>query len=491
MKDEMPTAFPDDSHDFAASPCPRILWLELTSTCPFACIFCSRRLRRGAGEHLDFNLYKSIIRDLEDPEIIRLNYAGESLHYPQLVEAIKLAKETGAETELTTAFSSASGAVLRRLVGSGLDRLIISLHTLRADQFKEIYRFSCLEDMQDRIAGLVRIKEELGVRTPLLEFAFVAMKANLPELAKLSRYAREIGVAVISVFPVVQRDPIPMEFPDELEGCRLRDGFMREIHSAALLAGQAAEGIDIRICNPDPETGRQLGRLPVSFPEALPRSARIRTCPQNPWETAHILADGTIVPCEVHDREVLGNLRRQNLRAIWQGDAYRTFRRRYAAGELAACRDCPWKWAYLPAPLAPRLRAADGESAQVFRGWHDYEASGTLWSKKEAVVLLGQLPSANAVRLSGVLPPSLEGDANHLEVSCNGSVLGTIINPTNELISFHSCLGPLPECSGAFTFVLKTRTLFRPARTGLGDQRSLGFALFSIELIKTTQMRGV
>jgi len=222
----------------------------------------------------------------------------------------------------------------------------------------------------------------------------------------------------------------------------------------------------------------------------LPVEARIRTCEQNPWETAHILADGSVVPCEAQEHLVLGNLHQQRFEDIWQSGAYRALRHKYVAGALAGCKECPWKLAYLPGPLEPRVVAAHGASAQVFRGWHDYEPSGTQWSKKEAVVVLGHTPSANAVRLSGILPPSAEGGENHLEVSCNGSMLGRIINPTNVLVPFHACLGPVPQGNGSLTFTLKTRTLFRPARMGLGDQRSLGFALFCIELIEASQTCG-
>jgi len=35
---------------FQAARTPRTLWVELTSKCPFDCIFCSRQLRRGAGQ---------------------------------------------------------------------------------------------------------------------------------------------------------------------------------------------------------------------------------------------------------------------------------------------------------------------------------------------------------------------------------------------------------------------------------------------------------
>src|SRR6185436_8325419 len=90
--------------DDLASPLPGILWIELTSKCPFDCVFCSRQLRRGTGEHMNFRLFQALIGQLDRPEIIRLNYSGESTHYPHLEEAVLLAKSTGAITELVSAF---------------------------------------------------------------------------------------------------------------------------------------------------------------------------------------------------------------------------------------------------------------------------------------------------------------------------------------------------------------------------------------------------
>ncbi|MGH9792588.1 MAG: SPASM domain-containing protein [Candidatus Acidiferrales bacterium] len=66
----------------------------------------------------------------------------------------------------------------------------------------------------------------------------------------------------------------------------------------------------------------------------------MHTCDQDPWETVHILANGDVVTCEVREKAVLGNLRRQTLREIWQGAAYQEFRRDYVAGRSLACRTC-------------------------------------------------------------------------------------------------------------------------------------------------------
>jgi len=55
--------------DYVTAPMPKILWIELTSKCPFDCIFCTRKSRFGAGRNLDFEIYQRVIAELESPEV--------------------------------------------------------------------------------------------------------------------------------------------------------------------------------------------------------------------------------------------------------------------------------------------------------------------------------------------------------------------------------------------------------------------------------------
>ena len=84
---------------------PRKVWVELTSKCPVDCIFCSRRTLRGAGEHMPYGLFESLIGQISDPRIFCLNYSGESTVYPELVPAIRLARATGSLAETIPGFS--------------------------------------------------------------------------------------------------------------------------------------------------------------------------------------------------------------------------------------------------------------------------------------------------------------------------------------------------------------------------------------------------
>jgi hypothetical protein len=120
---------------------------------------------------MDFRLLQALIGQLDRPEIIRLNYSGESTHYPHLEEAVQLAKSTGAITELVSAFASISQSTLLGLVNSGLDRLSLSVHTLNADQYQEIYRYGSLESLKSRVQELLHLKQQRGTELPKLDFA--------------------------------------------------------------------------------------------------------------------------------------------------------------------------------------------------------------------------------------------------------------------------------------------------------------------------------
>ena len=475
------TADPDP--EWFTAPIPTTLWVELTSKCPYDCVFCSRGTLRGDGEHMEPDIFRSLIAALIEPEIIRLNYSGESAHYPHLLEAIRASKATGAQTELVTALSSVSPRTLQGLVEAGLDRLTISLHTMDPAQYTELYRHASLDLLQKRAAELFSWKEKLRSATPQVDFAFVAMNANLDQLLPVARYAESLDCRRLAVLPVIRRDPIPCLFETELHDGRLSDSFKHVLLETVEGIQRQCARLAIEVQCPELEPQQELDAVPRHYAAALPEGARIRSCDQNPWETAHVLANGDVVVCEVQDSEPLGNLREQSLAEIWRGAKYRAFRRQYLNGESPACRTCTWKMACVPSELSCRITAAEN-AGQLLRGWHARDSSGTLWSKGDAWVMLGNRPPRRLLRLQGLLPRSLDGSDNYIEAASDGFTMGRIWNPAGEGVTFDTCF-ELPAAGRPDLQVkLSTRTTFRPADACLNpDTRRLGFALFLIELL--------
>jgi MoaA/NifB/PqqE/SkfB family radical SAM enzyme len=466
-----------------ATPVPKILWIELTSRCPFKCVFCTRLVRWGAGQNLDFDVYRSLIDQLEEPEFIGLNYSGESIHYPRLMEAINLACATGAFTELVTALSSARETLVQEIVESDLDRLAVSIHTLDDRQYQDIYGFGSLSALKKRIDTVVDLKIRLKKATPKLDFCFVAMSQNLNQLLPVARYAMEVGAAELFIHPIIGRHPVPFDFSRELHSNKLTQEFKESLRQSLAATRAACPGLPITVLNPDLDVHPVLQEVPRYYAPPLPERGRIHTCDQSPFESVHVLANGDVVVCEVHDETALGNLHSTDLRQIWHSDRYRQFRREYVTGMNDLCRNCVWKTAYKPEPWKSRLRVSDGFSPQLTRGWWIEPGAAVVWSKKKSIAELQAGSPPRQLRIAGILPHDPVTHSNSLTISVDGCEVASIKNPTSSFLNFDRSF-PISTSRQTRLFVaFATAQVFRPsANSDSTDCRDLGFALQRLEL---------
>jgi radical SAM protein with 4Fe4S-binding SPASM domain len=460
---------------------PRVLWVELTSRCPYDCPFCSRRLLRGHGRHMPLELYRRIVGELERPEVVRLNYSGESTHYPHILEAVALAAASGAWVELVSVPAALPPGRLEAIVRCGLNRLTISLHTLDAGEFDALYGFGDLE----RLCAAVREAAALRgvVAHPfVVDLAFVAMARNLGQLRSVVAFADALRLQVVSIHPVIRRSPIGETFAAELEASgELGDVFRVQLQQAVAEVRAQHPRMRLQFSSPEP------GACPVAPPGAphyatgpLSAGDEIHGCDQDPFETLHVLADGRVVTCEVRDAQTMGDLRTESLRGIWHGEAYRRFRAQYASGVDPQCRRCPYKRVLRPSPPGARL-TPDCNVAQLLRGWHAAEAT-LVWSKCEASLVLARPAGARALRIQGLLPGHA-GGGNSMTVRVDGAEAATVRNGGAALVPI-DCRIPLPAAGGRSQVEvdLEIARRHQPPCGRRLDTRELGFALLRAEV---------
>ena len=424
-------------------------------------------------------MYRRLVEALEAPRRLVLNYSGESLCYPELIPAIELGRSRGAFIELVTAFPPVDDGQLRALATCGLGRLTISVHATDPQQYAEIYRYSSFNDLEARLCRFLELSREASC-APVVDFAFVAMDRNLDQLEPVAGFAERIGAEDLLIFPVMRRDEIPESFSVELgpDGSHL-EAFRWKVQKSIAHARLRHDQIRFTICNPafDP-VSRCLGEVPVAFPEALPAGARIHTCEQNPWETAHVLSNGDVVVCEILDKAPMGNLFEQSIEEIWNGPPYQEFRRRYPLGEIPECRRCVWKSAYRPGPLKSDILAREGLSAQLLHGWHPPSGEDVIWSTQQAAAVVQPRAGSQSLHVSALLPPGPPGEANELVVAYDGSEVGRVTNPWEETIPFGLSFSVPSGGSTPWRIQFRTKHVFRPSERDLGpDTRDLGFAL--------------
>lgn len=474
----------DIDPDLAAPPMPKSLGVELTTKCPRDCVFCTRRERLGAGSHMEYGVYEKLIGEMDAPEAIWLNYFGESVYYPRVLDAISLAAKTGAATGLTTTFPPIPSALLDGILKSGLDQFCISLHTMDPSQYAAMYGGGSLDGLKRRVEEFLARRAALGVTKPRLGFCFVAMYDNLDQMRAVAEFARGSGVQELLIQPLLGEGLSPAEFTREFSGGMLTEPFKEELRRAIQEVRQAYPGFAVNVSNPGVEACPELRESPSFFPGALPDGARIHWCCSSPFEMVQVLVNGDIVPCGFLLDVPLGSLRDQSLQAIWRGERFREFRRRYALDPYPACRRCPQKQAYVPSAFGRRIAIAEGMSAQLLRGWHAHEGTGLLWSRRNAAAVLSNAAGLGRVAVEGILPHGPGGAANSLRLTCNGVAIGEVRNETGAFLPFDVRLR-LPEVWEQLYIEFTTAHVHRPSLEGpSADSRDLGVGIQRIEAVE-------
>ena len=438
---------------FAARRGPSVIWIELTSKCPLRCVFCSRENLRGEGEHMTMEMLESILSSLDRPEIIRLNYSGESANYPWLIEAIAESKAvTRAHVEMVTSLVSMPMGTIRKLAGSGIDRLSISLHSLDHKRFPILYGGGSLDAFEQRLECLLQTARQES-QPPAIDFAVVAMHSNVTELPALVSLAAKSGASSLSIHPVIQRLGVPRRFDIETDGeGRLNEAFQRALDSNVKAARDANPGVRVCVARP-PDLGHHGGAF---------------TCEQNPFETVHVLSNGDVVPCEVMDRKAIGNLRSSTLRDIWRGSGYGDFLDQYAKNEIPECASCIF-----------RTPVTEIGAVRTSWGWHERDESDTLWSRTTSSFDC-EANRQTTLILTGLLPSGPQ--SNCVEFLRDGQRIAFVRNNGEESLTFRVGIG-LDDSAQTNRFIARVEHGFSPWRRGLSnDTRELGFALFSAEL---------
>ncbi len=465
---------------------PKILWIELTSTCPFRCFFCMRRESRHPGEHMDFGLVKRILAQLREPEIIRLNNAGESIHYPHLIDAIRASKSTGARIELVTTLASAPIQLLPELLESGLDQLTVSLHTVDPDQYRRVYGFASFESFDQRLRTLLQLRAEKQSSVPAINISFVATRETLRGLPRVCRYARDLGINEIQVHRVIWRELGGKAFEYELQSNLLTPVFRRELEEAVEGTRSLLPGIDLIYANNALDEAIVPDEQPTFYSRSIPADCCIADCIENPWETMNIFSNGDVLACGCRSsQQALGNLARQPLTEVWHGSLYRRFRVDYFRGRDDSCCRCPWKKVFVPAQLCAALPHEGRWPWQLVRGWYHEEKSAAIWSKPEAAAML---PSCGFVRrpiisLTGFLPNPTPAIPNRLQIHCNGIPAAEVVNPNSGMCEFTLSF-QVPRRAGTPYFLqFKTEKSYCPSQQGDSrDIRRLGFALCKLSV---------
>lgn len=215
-----------------------------------------------------------------------------------------------------------------RLVDARVTFIEISLDSVNPETYAYIRKRSTLERVRKNIDGLIAKRDSKGSRYPTLRLKFVLMRLNVHEMPDFVRFAAERGITHIFFNDVepwyTNAESLMFEHSDYL------DYYLR----AKELADRYGVFLDGTAIRP--------------FEDLLQKDQAARedtfsgqdVCP-DPFTTMLIETNGDVTVCCFTGGGILGNINKQPIDQIWNGERYRALRQGFITGPLAKeCAQC-------------------------------------------------------------------------------------------------------------------------------------------------------
>ncbi len=279
---------------------PSTIQIENTNLCNMSCVFCPHEtMKRPAGVMADA-LFERIINQCRQHNIeeIILTGFGEPLMDKNFAGRVRLAKQSGIKTvSAVTNGVLLTPALSEQIIDSGLDMLSLSLDAASNRTYDRIHRVNSdagpkrdyYREVEDNIRALADLRKKKGARNPVVQVRlrdFELNKHDIPLFFKTYRGLVDQVTVYLNIF----------NWP----------------------------GSAIQNTVPAPA---------LRFPCV------------NLWTGLYITYGGAVLACcqDYEARNVLGNIGKDDILSIWNGDKLARMRQRHLSEDFIStpiCRDC-------------------------------------------------------------------------------------------------------------------------------------------------------
>jgi len=288
---------------------PVSLSIEPTTSCNLRCPECPSGLRsftRPTGM-IDIDLYKKIIDEQHRHLLYLLLYfQGEPLLHSQFFDLISHAVAQNIYTATSTNAHFLNRENARKIVNSGLDRLIISIDGTDQHTYEQYRIGGKLEKVLSGTQNVIYWKKKLKSKKPYVIFQYLVVGPNEHQIEDVRTLAKKMGVDKVAfktaqVYNYKKGSPL---IPKNEKYARYKRGHDGHYHIKNRL---------------DDHCWKM-------------------------WHASVITWDGKVVPC-CFDKDAsheMGNINEASFASIWNSKRYRQFRRAllHSRKSIDICRNC-------------------------------------------------------------------------------------------------------------------------------------------------------
>ncbi len=347
------------------SSLPRNVTLHVTESCNLRCKMCyfwgetgtfSRDMSSQKLENIDFGLAKKAISELSPVKPFYSLFGGEPLTYPNLEELIVEIKTAGSVVD-----TPSNGTLLDKnaemLVRTGFDSIRVSLDGPQEANDVQRGKGSYAKAIRG-IETLYNEREKAGKKNPTISLIYTITNDNYNSIEKL--FLEDLDLTKID-WVTLQMQNFLTESMGEAYAKVLKSEFgitsdkywKAMVRSPEDFAEIDAEELSRQVMSTIAKLG-SMGKNYLLLPPTFSASNinaylgakwdemtdKYRTC-LSPYTSIDITASGDIAPCHIFYDLVLGNLYKNSISDIWNGDKFEKFRSYFSQYNLLpVCSGC-------------------------------------------------------------------------------------------------------------------------------------------------------
>jgi glycosyltransferase involved in cell wall biosynthesis/MoaA/NifB/PqqE/SkfB family radical SAM enzyme len=323
-----------EKHSPIARSMPTFMAMNMDTQCNLRCIMCIRqKYSQEAINALryDFKIYEQVADEtFRYARCVQLATAGEPLMSGNIREQLRIIKKYSMKLDLVTNATLLNNDDLIREILQVPGWLHVSIDGATKETYESIRIGAKFEQVVENIRRFNRLREKLyATDKSRLHFAVVLMKRNIKELPKLVELAKELRVDSVDCSHVTV-------FHEEIKNESLVHH--KELANYYMRAAQKkAEKLNVHLNIPP--LFNTVGDVPGKRSKNSSGS-KSRTCPFL-WKRAYIEWSGNVIPCCAVDPPVMGNVKDQPFRQIWNNELYQEMRRRIGTDNpFDCCKHC-------------------------------------------------------------------------------------------------------------------------------------------------------
>src|SRR5881396_380104 len=161
---------------------PIEITLESTAKCNLYCPMCPRHIYTFDNENMDLELYKKIVEDCKQyVEFVWPYGIGEPMIHPNIFEMIRITREAGIRTGMSTNATLMDERRADQLLDCGLDYVILAFDGATKETYEKYRVGATFEKTLDNIQNFLKKKQSRGSKLHVV-VQMVLLRDNMVEI---------------------------------------------------------------------------------------------------------------------------------------------------------------------------------------------------------------------------------------------------------------------------------------------------------------------